>query len=155
MKIQRGYNARYQSYLENGDYTPEHGLTHIPCPICTSRHCVHFDTDFLDIDFRDNTSQASDLRLYSSLIDNYDDEDTFRTTMYDTAIHVCGRECTPKNTKTPVRNIFNVSFKDVKAYQYYMGLHENGKKEYRQGVTSCMVFNFKGGLVCMIHQLAE
>ncbi len=93
----------YQSYLENGEYTNQHSFTHIPCPVCTSQDCIHFDAEFLDIDFRDNTCQASDLRVYSSLIDDYEDEDTFHTTMYDTAIHVGGRECTQKLSNFKVR----------------------------------------------------
>ncbi len=116
IKMIRRYNARYQSYLENGDYTNKHCFTHISCPVCTSQDCIHFDAEFLNIDLRDNTCQASDLHLYSSLTDEYEDEDTFRTTMYDIAIHVCGRECTPKLLNPKVRNLFNVYFRDIKAY---------------------------------------
>ncbi len=47
----RRYNARYQFYLENGNYTNEHGFKHIPYPVCTSQDCIHFDAEFLDIDF--------------------------------------------------------------------------------------------------------
>ncbi len=80
------YNSCYQPYLGNGDYTNGHGFKHIPCPICTSQDCIHFDAEYIDIDFRDNTFQASDLRLYLSLINQYEDEGTFHTTMYDTDI---------------------------------------------------------------------
>ncbi len=113
--MMRRYNARYQTYLPNGVYTNGDGFTHIPCPVCTSRYCIHFDTEYLDIDFQDNTCQASDLRMYSSLIDKYDDVDTFRTTMYDTGVHVCRHDCTPKSTQTKVRYLFNVFFGDVKS----------------------------------------
>ncbi len=139
------YNSHYQSYIENGDYTNEHGFTHIPCPVCTSKDCIHFDTEFLDIDFQDNTCQASDLCLYSSLIDDYEDENTFRITMYNTAIDVCGLEYNPKLSNPKLRNLFNVFFRNIKAYQYYMGLHENCKKNYRS------IHNLNNEIMCKVY----
>ncbi len=64
IKMMRHYNNKLQTYLANGDYVSEDGFTHIPCPVCTSRHCIHFNTEYLDTDFRDNTCQANDLRIY-------------------------------------------------------------------------------------------
>ncbi len=99
----------------------------------TNRYCKYFDGDYLEYDCRDNQTIAVDLLMYSSLIEEFMDEDNFRTTIYDTGIHICGRECLPlSSTKVMVRNTYNVFFNDIQAYQHYMCLHESAKTEYRR-----------------------
>ncbi len=51
--------------------------------------------------------------------------------MYDTGVHVCRHKCTLKSSGKKVRNLFNIFFRDVKEYQYDMGLHDGARIEYR------------------------
>ncbi len=129
IKMMKCINVCYQFFLDNPLYLQNAGFSHIPCPVCTSRYCNHFESDYLE--YRDNSSIAADLHMYSSLIDEFEDEDHFHMTIYDTNIHVSRRECLPlSSTRVKVRNIFNVFFKDVQAYQYYMCLTKKEKAEY-------------------------
>ncbi len=95
-------------FLDNPLYLLNAGFSHIPCPVCTSQYWKHFDSDYLEIDYWDNTAIAADLWMHLSLINEFMDEDNFRTTIYDTGVHVYGRECLPLSSREKVRNIYNV-----------------------------------------------
>ncbi len=78
IKMMKSINVRYQFFLDNPLYLQNAGFSHISCPVCTSRYCTHFESDYLEMDYQDNASIAADLRMYSSLIDEFEDEDHFR-----------------------------------------------------------------------------
>ncbi len=64
IKMINRLRERYQVFLANLAYLLQSGLSHIPCPVCSSLYCKHFDSDYLEYDCRDNQTIAANLHMY-------------------------------------------------------------------------------------------
>jgi len=126
--------TRHNQYFQRFFYKDFFGATPDEsrrCRICSAKNCIHKNTEFLDVYKGQGVDVARNLRLYSSQVDDYDDDDDiFRTSMFDKCEHICGNRCCPPSKE--VRNICNVYFRDVKAYKYYTELNEKGRHIYIQ-----------------------